>query len=207
MLRNKNFCIQCLYPSGDASSGNHSAGRCQRDFVCPHPSHSNYPVKKHVLVCEEHKNDTINQDLLKQYVHRFITNPSLPDFSRNLSLTEVPSDYHKISTQCIDRGIYLLQHINIDGQQYLVFFDNGCSDFVVSQEAVKKLGSRCTKESSNTVILGGVGNCQVESNLEHTPSSYQLTMVIKSHFLASVLKELQQRFLSIPWQMLQTTSS
>ena len=118
-----------------------------------------------MLVCEEHKNDTINQDLLKQYVHRFIRNPSLPDFSRNLSLTEVPSDYHKISTQCIDRGIYLLQHINIDGQQYLVFFDNGCSDFVVSQEAVKKLGSRCTKESSNTVILGGVGNCQVESKL------------------------------------------
>ena len=153
MLRDKNFCIQCLYPGGDVSSGNHSAGRCQRDFVCPHPSHSNYPVKKHVLVCEEHKNDTINQDLLKQYVHRFITNPSLPDFSRNLSLTEVPSDYHKISSQCIDRGIYLLQHINIDGQQYLVFFDNGCSDFVVSQEAVKKLGSRCTKESSNTCLL------------------------------------------------------
>ena len=166
MLRDKNFCIQCLYPGAHASSGKHAEGRCQRDFVCPHPIHSKYPVKKHVLVCEDHKNETINQDLLKRYVNRFIRNPSLPDFSRNLSLTEVPSEYHKINNiQCSDRGIYLLQYIHIDGQQYLAFFDNGCSDFVVSLKAIKRLGQRCTKESSNTVILGGVGNCQTESKL------------------------------------------
>ena len=166
MLRDKNFCIQCLFPGADASSGKHAEGRCQRNFVCSHPTHSKYPVKKHILVCEEHKNDSNNQNLLNNYVQRFIRSPSLPDFSRNLSLTGSTSDCHKISNlQCNDRGIYLLQRILVDNQQLLVFFDNGCSDFVISKDAVNKLGSRCIKESSNPVILGGVGNCQTEARL------------------------------------------
>ena len=164
MLRDKNFCIQCLFPGADAHSGKHKEGRCQRDFVCPHPSHSKYPVKKHILVCEEHKDD--NQDLLTKYTQRFIRSPSLPDFSRNLSLLGSSSESHKISnSQCNDRGIYLMQRILVDGQSLLVFFDNGCSDFVISKDAVNKLGPRCNKESSNPVTLGGVGNCKAESKL------------------------------------------
>ena len=90
MLRERNYCIQCLFPGANSSLGKHAEGRCQRDFVCPHPSHQIYPVKKHFLVCDEHKTD--NDQLLKTYVQRFIRNPLLPDFAHNLSLMfEEPS--------------------------------------------------------------------------------------------------------------------
>jgi len=115
-----------------ASSGKHAEGRCQRDFTCPHPSHHKYPVKKHVLVCEEHN-----------------TNEA----------------YKVDNQQCTDRGIYLLQQILVNNNKLLIFYDNGCSDFVVSEKAVQLLGSRATKESSQQIILSGVGNTQTKSSL------------------------------------------
>ena len=45
---------------------------CQRDFVCKHKSHDKYPIKKHVFVCHEHRNDTENQELLQKYKDLFI---------------------------------------------------------------------------------------------------------------------------------------
>ena len=45
---------------------------CQRDFVCKHKSHDKYPIKKHVFVCHEHRNDTVNQELLQKYKDLFI---------------------------------------------------------------------------------------------------------------------------------------
>lgn len=56
MLRENNFCIQCLYPGANASSPKHAEGRCQRDFICPHPAHSKYPVKK-TLPCVRRPQD------------------------------------------------------------------------------------------------------------------------------------------------------
>ena len=164
LLRDRNFCMQCLFPGADATTGKHAEGKCQRDFVCPHPSHRRYPVKKHFLVCEEHK--TENDQLLARYVQRFIRSPSLPDFAHNISLTLEESECFKISNQhCNNRGIYTLQRINVDGKQLLIFFDTGCSDFVISKAAVKLLGDRCSKQSSGPIILGGVGNCTTKSTL------------------------------------------
>ena len=115
-------------------------------------------------MCEDHK--TSNDELLAKYVSRFIKNPSLPDFSRNLSLSNCTSSVHKVSNQhSDDRAVYLLQRICVDGKQLLVFFDNGCSDFVISKKGVEMLGPRCVKESSNPVILGGVGESKTESKL------------------------------------------
>ena len=45
----------------------------------------------------------------------------------------------------------------------LIFYDNGCSDFVVSKKAIELLGSKAKKISSEPVILGGVGECQTKS--------------------------------------------
>ena len=162
MLRDRNYCMQCLFPGADASTGKHAEGRCQRDFVCPNPSHRKYPVKKHFLVCEEHK--TENDQLLTKYAQRFIRSPSLPDFSHNLSLALEESSAHKITNNhCDNRGVYLLQRIQVDGKELLIFFDNGCSDFVISKSAVDLLGARCSKQSSGPIILGGVGNCTTKS--------------------------------------------
>ena len=60
ILREKGFCIQCLFPGAKILTGKHKDGKCQHDYVCPHPSHLKYPVKKHVLVCDEHKDQEEN---------------------------------------------------------------------------------------------------------------------------------------------------
>ena len=157
LLKNKGFCIQCLFPGADASSGKHAEGRCQRDFTCSHPSHNKYPVKKHVLLCEEHKSSDINKDLLQKFVQRFIRNPLLPDFSRQISL------YKTSNKLCNDRGIYLLQEVCVDNKNLLIFYDNGCSDFVITKKAVDLLGSRVKQISTQSVTLGGVGNSTTQS--------------------------------------------
>ena len=54
-LKNKNLCHQCLFPGADCNKGKHKEGKCQRDFTCKHPSHDRFQRKKHVLVCDEHK--------------------------------------------------------------------------------------------------------------------------------------------------------
>ena len=56
-LRAKGFCWQCLFPGASKDSGNHKDGKCQRDFVCKHSSHEKFQKKKHVLVCDEHKDN------------------------------------------------------------------------------------------------------------------------------------------------------
>ena len=48
-LRQKRYCIQCLFPGALQNRRRHENGQCQRDFVYPHPAHSKYPVNKHVF--------------------------------------------------------------------------------------------------------------------------------------------------------------
>uniref|UniRef100_UPI00197AF926 hypothetical protein n=1 Tax=Acinetobacter baumannii TaxID=470 RepID=UPI00197AF926 len=64
-----------------------------------------------------------------------------------------------------DRGIYLLQTININSKRFTIFYDNLCSDFVISPQPVKMLGSNAVKESSQTIKFGGVGDTITESSL------------------------------------------
>ena len=71
-LRTKGFCCQCLYPGAKQSTGKHAAGKCQCDFVCTHTNHDKYPVKKHVLVCQEHCTSEDNQRVLGEYKSRCI---------------------------------------------------------------------------------------------------------------------------------------
>ena len=118
-----------LYPGANSKVGKHQDGRCQHDFICPHSSHQADRVKKHVLLCEEPKKLQPNQQLLQKHVDRFIKSPRLPEFARQIHL------YKASKNECSDSGIYILQRINIDGNDLVIFFDNGCSDFVVSHEA------------------------------------------------------------------------
>ena len=62
---------------------------CQKDFVSKHKSHDKYPLKKHVLVCHEHRNNTENQELLRKYKDMFIMiQPNqFPSFSKDLKLS------------------------------------------------------------------------------------------------------------------------
>ena len=60
-LNRKNLCFQCLYP---CAQKNHE-GVCFDQYVCRHVSHKKYNNGKHILVCEEHKDDPKTKSFLK----------------------------------------------------------------------------------------------------------------------------------------------
>ena len=89
-LKEKGLCTQCLFPGASASCGKHAKGKCQNIYICNHGSHASSTVKKHVLVCDEHKKDVINKSLLEEYRSRCITrngNNDLPEFAKTIRLS------------------------------------------------------------------------------------------------------------------------
>jgi len=85
-LKRKNLCYQCLFPGAQLSMGKHRDGKCQRDFVCPHPSHERYSVKKHVLVCDSHKSDRENEEMLERFKSRCIARrTNIPEYLKTIS--------------------------------------------------------------------------------------------------------------------------
>ena len=171
ILKDKGYCYQCLYPGADVTTGKHKEGKCQRDFVCPHTSHHRSTVRKHVLVCEEHKESSDNKDLLDKYKLRYMKNSKLPSFAKNISLTfhncfkSDPQPCLENPTSTDDQEIYLLQKVTINNNDFTVFFDNGCNDFLIKYSAIKKLGKEARKESSRVTHIGGVGNTTTCSTL------------------------------------------
>ena len=73
ILKRKEMCFQCLFPGARQSDWKHKDGKCQHDFTCKHPSHQQWPIKKHVLVCEEHKSSEENKKQIKVYLKKHIT--------------------------------------------------------------------------------------------------------------------------------------
>jgi len=112
MLRMKNLC---LFPGAEITTGKHREGCCQRDFVCPHEIHDRYPVKKHILVCEEHKINPQNDELLQQFKARCMRSPTLPKHSRNIKLVfnSNSTHYHVKSGDEDLAGIYQLQQVTV----------------------------------------------------------------------------------------------
>ena len=165
-LKDKGFCKQCLFPGGNQEKGKHKEGKCQRDFVCPDLAHEAHTVKKHVLICHEHRNSLQNQELLKTYKERFIDQRvELPAFSKEIKVTFLaqsfktnsPDNNPRDDSSCNDDAIFLLQNILVDGEEYSIFYDNGCNQFVSEHDAVLKLGSRARQTMPGPIDLGGVG--------------------------------------------------
>ena len=169
-LRSKDFCHQCLFP-GAKREGKHATGGCQSTFVCPHASHSKHPCKKHILVCYEHRDDAANLQLLEEYKRKFIlTQRSVEDFSKDIKLSFLscfqitPKLPIIIASQPNDDGfvadnsIYELQVIEILGELFTLFFDNGCSDMCVTEDATRRLQDRAIQVSSKELDMKGVGN-------------------------------------------------
>ena len=172
LLRSKNLCFQCLLPGASANEYRHKKGYCQRDFVCPHASHQIYPRRKHVLVCEDHKNDASNEEVLARYKERCINNQqAVLEFSKNIKLSffstfstsKVPSK-HQDDEVVLHNGLYQLQTININGQPFNIFFDSGCSDFICRYEAIKRLGNNAYLEYDGEINMGGVGGIKAKSS-------------------------------------------
>ena len=62
-LKNKGLCFQCLNPGLKISHNEF----CFNKFNCPHSSHKKFDIGYHVLVCDSHKGDKKNQELLEEY--------------------------------------------------------------------------------------------------------------------------------------------
>ena len=175
-LRHKGLCTQCLFPGAQQSRGKHQDGRCQHEFVCPHPSHDGYGTKKHVLICQDHATTPESNQVLQNFKERCILRQKdVRQFSKDIKLAfhiNVESYASKQrSTQepsIKDNAIYILQTINVDGQPFTIFFDLGCSDMVITENAVKRLGKRASLEYKGDIAIGGVGKVQTISSGAYT---------------------------------------
>ena len=162
LLWKKGLCFQCLYPGANKNTGRHREGKCQNQFVCQHKMHDKYIRKMHVLVCEEHKENKENEDLLKSYKQKYIDRQAseLPAYAKNIKLSFHTSfDDENLN----EKAIYMLQPICIDGNDFTIFYDTGCGDFVSRRDSVIKLGERAKQEFAGPVTLGGVGGIHTES--------------------------------------------
>ncbi|XP_066917918.1 uncharacterized protein [Clytia hemisphaerica] len=165
-LKRKNLCYQCLFPGAQATTGKHREGKCQKVFTCQHPSHEKYTMKKHILVCNDHKSDPGNQEVLEQFKSRCIVKrPNIPEFSKTISNYYTFQSF-PIRPQNDDSasGIYQLQQIIINSKSYLIFYDSGCSDFVVRDHAIDQLESRARLQEKGPIKLGGVGDVSTLSS-------------------------------------------
>ena len=170
VLKKLGFCIQCLFPGALSSSGKHVDGKCQDTYVCKHDSHASFTIKKHVLVCEEHKDTTENKALLEEYRKRCINrkcNAALPEFSRTIQLSfhcsHITLEIYLAGGQSEESGVYMLQWIKVNGQSFLVFFDSGCNNLLITKDAQTRLGLNAKQIYDGTVTVGGVSGFSVES--------------------------------------------
>ena len=168
-LKGKGLCYQCLYPGAKMNTGKHQEGKCQREFVCKHDTHGADAVKKHVLVCADHKLLLENQQTLKDYIQRCISKRlELKDFSKNIAI-----HHHSYVCNPVDEqpdgepddgdAVYMLQTIDVDGQSYNILYDTGCRRFAISHNAMLRLGSRAREVIPGPITLGGVAGMTTKS--------------------------------------------
>ena len=165
-LMNKGLCVQCLFPGAKHKYGKHKEGKCQNDYSCQHESHDKYTTKLHVLVCDAHKDNDENKDLLQTYKQRCILtkkNTNLPQFSKYIHLMYKTTVLPSTDSNQTAQAIYMLQTIKINGKLYNIFYDSGCADFVVRHEAAINLGKNAIHEYDGTIQIGGVGGVITET--------------------------------------------
>ena len=212
-LRSKGLCFQCLFPGAESNKGKHATGRCQRDFVCKHADHDQFPTKKHVLVCEDHKDTPENQEILDKFKKRcilkqhqndlpshakeigfvhYVTSPTKgltnmdsipiqPDIEPSSesvgdalgtsdASTSQQASYVERSvaaTQFVDsvqqNAVYMLQTVLVDNEEYNLFYDSGCGDFVSRWAAVQRIRSRAVQLLKGPLTLGGLGDIIVKA--------------------------------------------
>ena len=91
---------------------------------------------------------------------------NLPSFSREIKLafhTEHTFRSKSSKDSFNNKGIYLLQSIKVNSNELNIFYDNGCSDFILPENAVKLLGQYAKKQNPDPIQFGGVGNMKMES--------------------------------------------
>ncbi|XP_066917852.1 uncharacterized protein [Clytia hemisphaerica] len=167
-LLTNGFCFQCLYPGANVNQGKHRDGKCQHQFACKNSSHNRFPRTKHVLVCDEHKNDQHNKDVLEHYKARCILKQPLPTYSKNISIFHSIFKSQLIKPSPTDDqhdAIFILQPIRIENSNFTIFYDNGCSDFISRYQSVQRLGpSRAKQVYDGTIHMKGIAGISSPTN-------------------------------------------
>ena len=169
-LKRKKLCFQCLTPGLKVGH----EGKCFDRYKCPNESHRCFKSGIHVLICNRHKNDQANLELLDVYKSNCIlhTNNSYSEFSKNIGISfHVKNKYYKVSdngteNEDSDMGIYMLQTIKIGDQKFNVFFDSGCGDMVCKKSAIDLLDKQNRAENivKGPLVIGGVGDLKSVSD-------------------------------------------
>ena len=183
VLDTKNLCTVCLFPGAARGPGH----RCYyTNFCCPAHDKNN---KIHVLVCEIHKKNFANLELLEKFKERFLIKckVNLPQFVKSLALFSCavglvsnPLEYANATVgkftgipDIVYPAIFQLQTIVISGEDengniititLNLFFDSGASDCIIRKSALEKLRQigRADLVDSEPVELEGVaGNVTV----------------------------------------------
>ena len=246
-LRKKGLCFQCLYPGADWNSGKHKEGKCQKIFSCKHASHEAHARSKHVLVCEEHKDTSENQELLKTYKEKCILkNSNAPSFSKDLQLSyhsnssdeeeiqegnslgsdegnqdnsdseEVVQDHNSESESQNsgsesqdpfadddepDESAFILQTIEINHEQFVIFYDSGCGKFLTRYAAIQRLpqNRKCLTRPP-PLTLGGIGGARVESKYGEYKVSLPTFNGEDAVFKGACLDQVTEEFPQYPLQ-------
>ena len=91
---------------------------------------TNIKTNKTINICYQPTSNVASEI---QIYRRFQKNISLSfHVYESFKTTPTPNDV----TTADERGIYLLQTISIDNKPYTIFFDTGCSDFIVKRSAI-----------------------------------------------------------------------
>ena len=156
LLKSKNLCYQCLAPGFKLGH----KGRCFDAYKCPDPSHNGFRSGLHVLVCDTHKGNPENLQLLEKYKAKCIGDgPTVPKFSLDISL-HVNEISILASGESGDDAIFMFQCIAICEFRLNLFYDGGCSDLVLSKRALDifmQLG-RAKLVQEGPILLRGVGD-------------------------------------------------
>ena len=191
-LRKKKLCFQCLRP-GVKYDEKHI---CFSKYVCPDSYHQKFPKGLHVLVCDAHKNDQSNINLLEEYKMKVINKKSskFQNFTKNISLVCVNKfdhvvknvDFRKGNEKFIpdvrDSAIFMLQTIKVEEKRFNIFYDSGCGDLVIKKSAIDallKMG-RAKLKVPGPIIMSGVGDHK--SVCEH--GIYSIRLPLKNGFEA-----------------------
>ncbi len=194
ILMNKKLCLQCLR-AGTMFNKDH---KCFDKYKCPDPSHNEHDKGLHVLVCEEHKANAANKELLDDYKQNIIGKRSnkFEDFTKNITLvchTDVDnrsfrSDFGKENAKILpdvtDSSIFMLQTIEIEGYKFNLFYDGGAGGIVVRKGALDILMglNRARLEEPGPLPLTGVGGHKSFS----AHGAYSIILPLKSGYEATL---------------------
>ena len=83
-LKRKNLCSQCLSPGFKMGH----RGRCFDKYKCPDESHNRFSSGLHILVCDSHKDNAGNLQLLEECKGKCIgVESSQKEFSKNITIS------------------------------------------------------------------------------------------------------------------------